>query len=431
MEPVIQIKNVSKKYNIARSERGYVALRDILSEIIKNPFSFAKKKIKTISDMASKEEFWALKDINLSVEKGEAIGIIGANGAGKSTLLKILTRITPPTNGEIKIKGRVVSLLEVGTGFHPELTGRENIFFNGAILGMTKKEIKRKFEQIVEFAGVKKFIDTPVKHFSSGMYVRLAFSVAAHMEPDILLVDEVLAVGDAAFQKKCLGKMDEVAKRSGRTILFVSHNMEAVRQLCPKAILLKNGKIQKYGKTDEVINHYLNNAIIDENACEYRHRRANALSGKSAANQSVELISARIADRYGKSSSKFGSTDDINIFIEYEVKYDLPSLFVDCSLFDEKGTLVFHSTDNDREGDGRGPRGSGRYISCCKIPGNLLNTGRYSVRLDARIPKIEHFFSVSNALFFQVESTGGPTSIDFPRDGIICPDLEWVTEKIV
>ncbi|MCG2694740.1 ABC transporter ATP-binding protein, partial [Candidatus Parcubacteria bacterium] len=225
MEPIIEIKNISKKYNITHQQGGYVALRDILTDIAKHPFKFLKSKTKKIIGKETKEEFWALKDINFTVEKGEAVGIIGANGAGKSTLLKILSKITPPTTGQIEYKGKMSSLLEVGTGFHPELTGRENIFLNGAILGMSKKEIVEKFDAIVEFAGIGKFLDTPVKRYSSGMYVRLAFSVAAHMEPDILVVDEVLAVGDAEFQKKCLGKMDEVTKQAGRTILFVSHNM--------------------------------------------------------------------------------------------------------------------------------------------------------------------------------------------------------------
>ncbi|MBI5817167.1 MAG: ABC transporter ATP-binding protein, partial [Candidatus Yonathbacteria bacterium] len=208
--------------------------------------------------IATKEEFWALRNVNLEINKGDIVGIIGHNGAGKSTLLKILTGITPPTEGEIIMHGKVASLLEVGTGFHPELTGRENIFLNGAILGMTKKEIVKKFDEIVAFSGVEKFLDTPVKYYSSGMYVRLAFSVAAHMEPDILLVDEVLAVGDAEFQKKCLGKMEEVTKQEGRTILLISHNMTAIEQLCRKTILFENGKVRMIGKTEDVIAEYLN-----------------------------------------------------------------------------------------------------------------------------------------------------------------------------
>jgi len=258
MNQIIEISNLSKKYKINTNRGDYIALRDILTNAFKNPFKYAKAKTKSL--IKGKEEFWALKDINLSVEQGETIGIIGHNGAGKSTLLKILSQITPPTTGKIKLNGRVASLLEVGTGFNPELTGRENIYLSGAILGMTKEEIAKKFDDIVEFAGVSKFIDTPIKRYSSGMMVRLGFAVAAHLEPDILLVDEVLAVGDVEFQKKCLGKMDEVTKQDGRTILFVSHNMGAVQKLCPKSILLQNGKIQSIGKSSDIINEYIHSA---------------------------------------------------------------------------------------------------------------------------------------------------------------------------
>jgi len=258
MEPVIIAKGISKKYNIKHQRGGYVTLRDVLANIFKNPFAFLKYKTKEITGLEKKEDFWALKNVNFEIKKGEIIGIIGRNGAGKSTLLKILSQITPPTEGEIKIKGRVGSLLEVGTGFHPELTGRENIFLNGAILGMKKKEIIKKFDEIVEFAGIEKFLDTPVKYYSSGMYVKLAFSVAAHMEPDILIIDEVLAVGDSEFQKKCLGKMEDITKKEGRTILFVSHNMGAIKQLCKKCIWIAKGEVKMIGETDVVVDSYLN-----------------------------------------------------------------------------------------------------------------------------------------------------------------------------
>src|SRR3989344_6284809 len=252
-KPIIEVKNIGKKYNITHQKGSYIALRDVLMNVIKSPFSFLKTKVKQVAGFEKKEDFWALKDVSFDVEKGEVIGIIGRNGAGKSTLLKILSQITPPTTGEIILRGRVGSLLEVGTGFHPELTGRENIFLNGAILGMKKEEIVRKFDEIVKFAGIEKFLDTPVKHYSSGMYVRLAFSVAAHMETDILIIDEVLAVGDAEFQKKCLGKMEDITKEQGRTILFVSHNMATVKNLCKKCLLLEKGKVIAGGETDEVL----------------------------------------------------------------------------------------------------------------------------------------------------------------------------------
>ncbi|PCI30365.1 ABC transporter ATP-binding protein [Candidatus Wolfebacteria bacterium] len=261
MENAIEIKNVGKKYNITHMRGGYVSLRDVIMNVLKSPFKHVKHKAKSVFGKADNEEFWALKDINVTIKKGEIIGIIGANGAGKSTLLKLLSKITPPTTGEIRMNGRVASLLEVGTGFHPELTGRENIFLNGAILGMTKKEIVERFDDIIEFSGVEKFLDTPVKRYSSGMYVRLAFAVAAHMEPDILIVDEVLAVGDAEFQKKSLGKLDSVSKKDGRTILFVSHNMSAIQRLCKRCILLEGGEIKMVGETKKVIDFYLHRKI--------------------------------------------------------------------------------------------------------------------------------------------------------------------------
>jgi lipopolysaccharide transport system ATP-binding protein len=263
MGNIIQVENLSKKYIIGHQQlRGKKTFRDIIyqnfatigSKFI-HPFS------KNISSYSPFEEFWALKDINFEVEQGDRIGIIGRNGAGKSTLLKVLSRITEPTTGKIIIKGRVASLLEVGTGFNGELTGRENIFLNGAILGMHRTEIRQKFDEIVDFSGVEKFLDTPVKRYSSGMYVRLAFSVAAHLEPEILLVDEVLAVGDAEFQRKCLGKMKDISQKGGRTVIFVSHNMAAIRSLCSKCILIERGKIVEIGERNIIIDNYLNQQI--------------------------------------------------------------------------------------------------------------------------------------------------------------------------
>ena len=278
-KPIIEVRGVGKKYDIRHMRGGYIALRDVVMNVIKSPFSFLKSKAKQVVGLEKKEEFWALKDISFEVNKGEVVGIIGANGAGKSTLLKILSQITPPTEGEIILRGRVGSLLEVGTGFHPELSGRENIFLNGAILGMKRREIEEKFDQIVKFAGIEKFLDTPVKYYSSGMYVRLAFSVAAHMEPDILLVDEVLAVGDAEFQKKCLGKMNEITQTEGRTILFVSHNMAAIRSLCKKCILLNKGKIEIMGETEKVTAIYRTLSKVADLETTSLHDRLRRTSG--------------------------------------------------------------------------------------------------------------------------------------------------------
>ncbi|MFZ4473912.1 MAG: ABC transporter ATP-binding protein [Saprospiraceae bacterium] len=260
-DTVIKAEGLGKKYLIGhQSEReGYTALRDVLARSLRNTLHKTRQVFKgqQLLEGDSVEEFWALKDIDFEIKRGDRVGIIGRNGAGKSTLLKVLSRITEPSVGRVEIKGRVASLLEVGTGFHPELTGRENIYLNGAILGMSRSDIKRKFDEIVDFASVDKFLDTLVKRYSSGMYVRLAFSVAAHLEPEILIVDEVLAVGDAEFQKKCLGKMEDVSKGEGRTVLFVSHNMEVIRKLCPISLLLYNGNLMQFGETAKAINRYL------------------------------------------------------------------------------------------------------------------------------------------------------------------------------
>jgi lipopolysaccharide transport system ATP-binding protein len=259
-DPIIRVDNLSKKYILSHQQEGtyhYKALRDVITTGAKSLVKNLLKSSASQEPDPTREEFWALKGISFEVNQGEAVGIIGRNGAGKSTLLKLLSRITEPTTGKIKIAGRVASLLEVGTGFHPELTGRENISLNGAILGMGRVEIKRKFDEIVSFAEVEQFLDTPVKRYSSGMYVRLAFSVAAHLEPEILIVDEVLAVGDSAFQKKCLGKMGDVASKEGRTVLFVSHSMQAIAQLTKRCILLSKGDIQFNGNTDKAMGLYL------------------------------------------------------------------------------------------------------------------------------------------------------------------------------
>src|ERR1700720_340073 len=259
-DPIITVENLGKKYSLRHlRDQRYIALRDVLVEKATGLFRRNGKGRTTGSP--STEDFWALKNISFEVKQGEVVGVIGRNGAGKSTLLKILNRITEPTSGGADIYGRVGALLEVGTGFHPELTGRENIYLNGAILGMSRNEIRQKFDEIVAFAEVEKFLDTPVKKYSSGMYVRLAFAVAAHLEPEILIVDEVLAVGDAQFQRKCLGKMQDVAHGKGRTVLFVSHNMAAITKLCQKAVLLRSGKVQRLGTASEIASHYMRHML--------------------------------------------------------------------------------------------------------------------------------------------------------------------------
>ena len=309
-DTVLKVEHLSKKYIIGHQQREhYVALRDVLT----NGMSSIGRKLLgafgyrgNSGDNGTREEFWALRDVSFEVKQGERIGIIGRNGAGKSTLLKILSRITEPTSGRVSIKGRVASLLEVGTGFHPELTGRENIFLNGAILGMSRVEIKRKFDEIVAFAEIEKFLDTPVKRYSSGMYVRLAFAVAAHLEPEILLVDEVLAVGDAQFQKKCLGKMEDVSTKEGRTVLFVSHNMAAVQQLCQRGIVLKDGQVNFNGDIARSINHYAQDVktIQAVNLAERRDRQGSQL---------LKFTKVRFFDSLGNELHQVVSGQDVFI----------------------------------------------------------------------------------------------------------------------
>ncbi|MBU4455198.1 ABC transporter ATP-binding protein [Patescibacteria group bacterium] len=390
---MIEVKNISKKYNITHQQGGYVALRDVLTNIAKSPFAFLKHKAKQAVGKAGKEEFWALKDINFTVEKGEAVGIIGANGAGKSTLLKILTGITPPTTGEIRMQGSVASLLEVGTGFHPELTGRENIMLNGAILGMKKSEIIKKFDAIVEFAGIEKFLDTPVKYYSSGMYVRLAFSVAAHMEPDILIVDEVLAVGDAEFQKKCLGKMGEITQKEGRTILFVSHNMGAIRSLCSRTILLSEGKIVKDSHTDEVINYYMKDIS----------QKRNPVIFEENPDKPINILEVAIGKKGGENSLNFDIADEIEVTIKYKVREDIKGTNLAMHI-DRDGSQIFWTLDIDSNSDLLEMRKAGEYMATVVIPKRLLRMGVYSVTVDAGFFGIEVIVKHDDCLFLEIEN---------------------------
>ncbi|WP_418791077.1 ABC transporter ATP-binding protein [Phosphitispora sp. TUW77] len=337
MSTIIEVENLGKKYILRhQKQERYIALRDVMTEKAKR---WAKRVLNPVAAADNKdfnrEEFWALKDVSFKINQGDRVGIIGRNGAGKSTLLKILSRITEPTTGRVRLKGRVASLLEVGTGFHPELTGRENIYLNGAILGMSKGEIKRKFDEIVEFAEVEKFLDTPVKRYSSGMYVRLAFAVAAHLEPEILVVDEVLAVGDAQFQKKSLGKMEEVGKE-GRTVLFVSHNMAAIKNLCTSSILLTQGQVEYVGKTQMVIDQYLKRLklkpLIDSNLMQNDNLGV-TLSKVDLLNDSDEIIS----------STQSGAS--VSIRMSFRTKKDYDNLLVSIGVNTQEDTrvCVFHT----------------------------------------------------------------------------------------
>ncbi|MBC6419413.1 MAG: ABC transporter ATP-binding protein, partial [Prochloron sp. SP5CPC1] len=364
-------------------------------------------------------EFWALQDVSLEVKQGDRVGVIGPNGAGKSTLLKILSRITEPTRGRVSVKGRVASLLEVGTGFHGELTGRENIFLNGAILGMSKAEIKEKFDEIVTFAEVEKFLDTPVKRYSSGMSVRLAFAVAAHLEPDILIVDEVLTVGDAAFQKKCLGKMNDVAEKEGRTIFFVSHNMTAVNNLCHNIIWLEQGNVRMAGTRDEIISLYLTNEIQSSGECIWEQGIANP------GVKEFKFKAVRIRNSQGEITNVINSRESFNIEIEYEIFRPLPLCMVGINITTGEGVPVLRSFEVDKEDDERKEVGS--FIAQCKITGGLLNAERFLITLHAGIPRIKLLAKIENIIFFDIKN------IEISRKswGIISPKLEWITSRSV
>lgn len=381
-EAIITVEGLGKKYSLRhQSGERYTALRDVVAEAASRPFrsirsKFGKQKAENgngSSDFSSRlstfsfsrtEEFWALRDINFEVRRGEVLGIIGRNGAGKSTLLKILSRITDPTEGRIKTKGRVASLLEVGTGFHPELTGRENIYLNGAILGMTKAEIKAKFDEIVTFAEVEKFLDTPVKRYSSGMYVRLAFAVAAHLEPEILIIDEVLAVGDAEFQKKCLGKMDDVAHQ-GRTVLVVSHQMGVIAGLCRRALLLEQGHTVASGGPQAVIRQYL--SISQE---------ANGSFEREMIPGRNQLISVRTETSDGAFAATFAFSDYIHLAIRFTVPISTPQLQLGVGLENALRLRVF--TVVREVGSFGRPNADGVYLVCLQLPTRLIAPNHYS-----------------------------------------------------
>lgn len=422
--PIVEVRNVSKKYQIGLRQ-PYYSLRDTLISKLKHPFR-APEKRKSVNGELKEDEFWALKDISFNIYPEEIIGIIGRNGAGKSTLLKILAQITPPTTGEIILRGRIASLLEVGTGFHPELTGRENIYLNGAILGMKRKEIAKQFDSIVDFAEIEKFLDTPVKHYSSGMYMRLAFAVAAHLNPEILLVDEVLAVGDLAFQKKCLGKIEQVSK-SGRTVLFVSHNTQAITRLCDRIFLLDEGKLIKDGPADQVLNLYLQSDLG------IKAERIWTIS-KAPSNEYVRLCAVRVKSEKGKVIETIEITKPVAIEIEYNVLRNDMSLVPAIKLFNEKGIAVFTSNDLEKKWNFT-TRIPGHYITTAIIPQNLLSEGGYVVKvaLGTYKPWRKHI-SVRDAVAFCVvdksRGEGARGGYVGTLEGVVRPYLKWVTNKL-
>ncbi|RFZ85799.1 ATP-binding cassette domain-containing protein [Mucilaginibacter terrenus] len=429
----IKVEQLSKAYQLGDFGTGTLS-RDIerkwaLIRGKEDPFL----KIGETNDRSkagTSDVVWSLKDLNFEIEQGEAIGVIGRNGAGKSTLLKVLSRVTVPTVGSVKIKGRVASLLEVGTGFHPELTGKENIFLNGAILGMRKHEIKKHFDAIVDFAGVERYIDTPVKRYSSGMYVRLAFAVAAHLESEILIVDEVLAVGDAEFQKKCLGKMGEVSKGEGRTVLFVSHNMAAISNLCTKSILLKHGQLQTIDYTSRVIDNYIRTGENNDGQINSEDIIVKQASTKAG------FHTLRLLSRSKGITADFAINEDIIVEIEYDVYQDGATIQPSIHLLDTLDTCIFAtfsapSASATIDTYYKKPLEKGRYKSTCIIPGNYLNDKSYKINAFLVPEDISDMAVAENVLAFTVVETGEMRK-EYTGDwwGVVRPKLSWSTQPV-
>ncbi|MCU1231266.1 MAG: transporter related [Acidobacteria bacterium] len=410
----IEVEKLAKKYVIGGvKELGYRTLRDSISGLFRSS-----------GERAQRETIWALRDISFTAEQGEVIGIIGRNGAGKSTLLKVLSRITEPTEGIARLYGRAGALLEVGTGFHPELTGRENIFLNGAILGMARAEIARKLDEIVAFAEVGQFIDTPVKRYSSGMYVRLAFGVAAHLETDILIVDEVLAVGDASFQRKCLAKIEDVG-RHGRTVLFVSHNLSSVTRLCPRALLIEEGRVKKDGPSHEVVRFYLHSDLGTTAAREW------ADASRAPGDRITRLRAIRVRSE-GEIAPKIDIRNAVQIEMEWDVLQPGHVLVPNLHFHNEEGAVVFVSNDLDPAWRRR-PRDIGRYLSTVEVPGNFLSEGTLIVgaAVSTMDPVLVHFYEQDAVAFEVLDSLTGDTARgdyggEYP--GAVRPILRWTSE---
>ncbi|MDP1715429.1 MAG: ABC transporter ATP-binding protein [Anaerolineales bacterium] len=428
MTIAINVKNLGKQYKIGAAETKfrYNMLRDVLMDTFYAPVRIAKAMIGK-SDRRSNQNFvWALKDVSFDLEEGRVLGIVGRNGAGKSTLLKILSRVTEPTVGTVSVRGRVGSLLEVGTGFHPELTGRENIYMNGAILGMRRAEIDSKFDEIVDFSEVTQFIDTPVKRYSSGMYLRLAFAVAAHLEPEILVVDEVLAVGDAEFQRKCLGKMGDVAQQ-GRTILFVSHNMSAIMRLTQETIVLNKGQLLMRGPTQEAVDFYLSSGQAQAG------ERVWDVKDVPASSAPFRPISLKVKNGSGKVVDTVRSTEPVTVEFEYQLDAPVTGLRVGFYLSTMRGEYVLASFDTDEPNlfEKFDSRKSGRYISRAEIPADIFNEGRYSIGVNASSFGVRRYFMDENAIAFNVDISGAPgTHWPEPRVGPVRPRLNWKIEKL-
>jgi lipopolysaccharide transport system ATP-binding protein len=418
MPTVIKADGLAKRYRLGEHQAAYGTLRETLVH--------AGRRMTGREHYHEAEEIWALRDVSFDVQQGEVLGVVGRNGAGKSTLLKVLTRITSPTAGRVEIRGRVGSLLEVGTGFHPELTGHENVYLNGAILGMKRREIEARYDAIVEFAGVEKFIDTPVKRYSSGMYVRLAFAVAAHLEPEILLVDEVLAVGDAEFQRRCLGRMEELGS-SGRTVIFVSHQLPAVAQLCDRAIQINAGRVTGDGRPTEVIANYLHqtHSSGSERTWPLESAPGNDLS---------RILAVRVVPHDEMPPGVVDVRRPVGIEVVFRVLRGGKPLFPKIKVLDQEGAIAFNAMDTHERW--LQPSPPGEYVSTAWIPGNLLNEG--SVMVEAAIcsidfPKLEHHAAVYEAISFEVLDPGEGDSargvFSGQWRGVVRPLLEWTVER--
>ena len=427
MSFVLKIENVSKMYRL-----GVINSTTLSDDIKRLWYKFKGKedpflKIgqeNTRSEYALEDYVWALNNINLKIKQGEIVGIIGRNGAGKSTLLKLLSKVTKPTKGRIISRGKTSSLLEVGTGFHNELTGRENIFLNGAILGMTKLEITSKIDDIIEFSGCERYIDTPVKRYSSGMFVRLAFAVAAHLEPDILIVDEVLAVGDAEFQKKAIGKMQEISKKGGRTVLFVSHNMTSIKALCNRAVLLENGKLIKDGSPNSIIRYYLNNST------KISHEKS-WLTEERPRNSNFELLRVWLSNVNKKVVNNINIDMDFKVNIDFNVIKDFSKVGLNVILHDENQNIISTSINNHEKFFYCTKMKIGNYTSSCKIPSLLFNSGIYFVSIYIFGENFSDTKMIEYILKFELEE-GIVVRGDYhgKYKGVLRPMLEWETHKI-
>lgn len=417
----IKVENLGKQYRLGGKVERYRTLRDSISSAFTWPLRMLKGELNRDA-----ETIWALRDVSFELGQGQVLGVIGRNGAGKSTLLKILSRVTEPTNGYAEIRGRVGSLLEVGTGFHPELTGRENIYLNGAVLGMKRREIATKFDEIVEFSGVARFIDTAVKHYSSGMYLRLAFSVAAHLEPEILVVDEVLAVGDAEFQRKCLGKMSDVAA-AGRTVLFVSHNMSAILRLTEECIVLEKGELVYRAPTRQAVDYYMSSGLSQSGE---RIWQPDEIPTDAAPFKPVAL---RLRDMQGRVVETAQSRQPLEIEVEYELAQPIQGLRVGVYLQTMRGETVLTSFDTDEASryEKFATRPAGHYVSRAELPANLLNEGQYVIGLNASAFRVRRYFYEERALAFVVDAMGAPgMQWPEPRQGFIRPQLDWRIEQV-